>query len=208
MKLRRWVKAALLSSAAMLTFVLLGGISKTSTHSGPAFAGTFKSNQGQLPSAIRFVTRGDGYDLFLTEREAVLTLSPASGRQRVLRMSLEGSRAPEAIEGLDPSGSAFGAVQFRGVYRGVDLVLAEGRLKPDFVLTAGATAADIRIRFDGMEQMAVDSTGALTLHMGPKMVSIPPPVVYQETGNQRLHLRYAYRILEGNRVGLRLGSTD
>ena len=101
-------------------------------------------------------------------------------------------------------------MRFRGVYRGVDLVfrLAEGRLKPDFVLAPGATAANIQIRFDGMEQMRVDSTGALTLHLGPKVVSIPQPVVYQETGNQRLQLRHGYQILEGNGVSVRLGSQD
>src|SRR5271170_1431998 len=34
----------------------------------------FEANQGQTDSAVRFLSRGEGYQLFLTKQEAVLTL--------------------------------------------------------------------------------------------------------------------------------------
>ena len=84
---------------------------------------TFEANQGQTASDVRFLSRGNGYTLFLTEREAVLTLrqsTPGSdarldraksgntrGNRRgaeklsVLRMRLDGANPNAAIAGVD-----------------------------------------------------------------------------------------------------------
>ena len=83
----------------------------------------FEANQGQADSAVRFLSRGEGYELFLTEQEAVFTLrqakrantsslSPAAGlkarrgrpqaeKVSVLRMGLAGANPAPAIDGVD-----------------------------------------------------------------------------------------------------------
>ena len=83
----------------------------------------FEANQGQTASDVRFVSRGDGYTLFLTGQEAVLTLrQPTPGsdvrlnrtklrkmhhdsrgaeKVSVLRMRLDGASPNAAITGVD-----------------------------------------------------------------------------------------------------------
>ena len=76
----------------------------------------FESNQGQTDSRVKFLSRNEDYDLFLTSTETVLLLNgpaPKSrraskrnsvmGKQRraVLRMRLEGANPAAEIEGLD-----------------------------------------------------------------------------------------------------------
>ena len=39
----------------------------------------FEANQGQTDSRVKFLSRGDGYSLFLTSHEAVFTLRPPVG---------------------------------------------------------------------------------------------------------------------------------
>ena len=83
---------------------------------------TFEANQGQTARDVRFLSRGDGYALYLTGQEAVLTLrqptAAASQRNRktmgkmrlhgrraekcsVLRMRLDGANPKPAIAGVD-----------------------------------------------------------------------------------------------------------
>src|SRR5215475_3433791 len=45
---------------------------------------TFEANQGQSVPKVKFLSRGDGYNLFLTSNEAVLALQERSGPQSVL----------------------------------------------------------------------------------------------------------------------------
>ena len=82
---------------------------------------SFEANLGQTDPTVRFLSRGQGYSLFLTSTEAVLTLGrtdakhqPALGKlpshgmtkpfkastTGVLRMQLEGGNARARIEGI------------------------------------------------------------------------------------------------------------
>src|ERR671916_773926 len=65
----------------------------------------FEANRGQTDSAVKFLARGGGYNLFLTPDEAVFTLhKPATtdegGVERaVLRMKLLGANPSPLVEG-------------------------------------------------------------------------------------------------------------
>ncbi len=83
----------------------------------------FEANQGQTAADVRFLSRGDGYSLFLTEQEAVLALhksargaaqrfdrtklSKVRGKLRgaeklaVLRMRLDGANPNATVAGVD-----------------------------------------------------------------------------------------------------------
>src|SRR5256886_6378490 len=75
---------------------------------------SFEANRGQTDSRVKFLSRGPGYTLFLTQREAVLALRPAPARgtrpgasggedatPSVLRMHLLGANPAAPLSGLD-----------------------------------------------------------------------------------------------------------
>jgi hypothetical protein len=84
---------------------------------------SFEENEGQTAREVRYVSRGSGYELFLTPQEAVLALSPKvqrdlsplhraayiqairearrTGQMTVIRMHLEGANPEPQIIGTD-----------------------------------------------------------------------------------------------------------
>ena len=116
----------------------------------PALA--FEPNQGQADPAVKFLARGRGFGLFLTQTETVLVVSPAAGAARrpgadggeatgpsVVRMRLVGAAAAPTVTGVDPLPGrvhslvgdpdrwrrdvpTFARVQYADVYPGISLV--------------------------------------------------------------------------------------
>ena len=116
----------------------------------PALA--FEPNQGQADPAVKFLARGRGFGLFLTQTETVLVVSPAAGAARrpgadggeatapsVVRMRLVGADAAPTVTGLAPLPGrvhslvgdpdrwrrdvpTFARVQYADVYPGISLV--------------------------------------------------------------------------------------
>ncbi len=112
----------------------------------------FEANQGQVDRTVRFLSRGSGYQLFLTSTEAVLSLgraNQASEKKRkepvtfqtgTLRMKWEGANQNPKVEGVDglegKSHYFFGndpdkwrnniplyrKVRYRDLYSGIDLI--------------------------------------------------------------------------------------
>ncbi len=112
---------------------------------------SFEANQGQTDKQVNFLARGNGYSVFLTPSEAVLTLrqtptkpavtQPTTKSQKsVLRLQLVGSNPTAQVKGLKqlPGKSNYlkgkdatkwhtniahyGKVQYSAVYPGIDLV--------------------------------------------------------------------------------------
>ena len=54
----------------------------------------FEANQGQSDAQVRFLARGEGYGLFLTSTEAVLSLRAPAASSTVVRMKLVGANRP------------------------------------------------------------------------------------------------------------------
>ena len=130
---------------------------------------SFEANQGQTHAAVDFVSRGDGYSLFLQPTEAVVALQPAD----VVHMKFLGAN-PEAkphpltelagrsnyLLGNDPSQwltniPTYSKVAFNDVYKGIDVVYYgnQGQLEYDFIVAPGAHPSDIHLQFDGVQQM-------------------------------------------------------
>ena len=77
----------------------------------------FEENQGQANPAVKFLSRGPGYQLFLTAQEAVMVFSSGGERssneestrskipqakQGVIHMRFEGASATPAVKGFEP----------------------------------------------------------------------------------------------------------
>jgi hypothetical protein len=93
----------------------LGGNAKEVLGSLPS---TFEENRGQLDPSVRFLFRTTGYQLFLTNREAVMVLQGPSNQKGqsgrlsakdereevVVRMRFDGSNEAPAVTGVQPLG--------------------------------------------------------------------------------------------------------
>src|SRR5256885_3563981 len=111
----------------------------------------FEANRGQTDKAVRFVSRGPGYSVYLTAGEAVLVLARPNADEKkrdaqtpvksvALRMSLVGAAPSPLVSGRDElPGKAnyfvgsdrskwrtnvptYAQVQYQNVYPGIDLV--------------------------------------------------------------------------------------
>ncbi|HIE56377.1 MAG TPA: hypothetical protein EYP90_14600, partial [Chromatiaceae bacterium] len=117
------------------------------------------------------------------------------------------------IRGSDPSGwrtglQSFAEVIARGVYPGIDVLYKgrDGRLEYDFLLAPGADPDRIRLRFEGITDLALTAQGDLLLHTPFGTLRQPRPVIYQLQGGRRVPLQGGYRLLPDNRIGFEVSA--
>jgi hypothetical protein len=187
----------------------------------------FEANQGQTDASVKFLSRGPGYSLFLTESEAVLSLRGADDKSQALRMKLLGAAAAPKMTGLDrlPGVSNYfigrdrskwrtgephyARVGYEGVYPGIDLVFygtTQRRLEYDFVVAPGADPSQIALGFEGAERLEIDAKGDLVAQLAAGEVRFLKPVIYQEENGKRQDVEGKYTLTDGNRVGFQVAS--
>jgi hypothetical protein len=175
---------------------------------------SFEVNEGQADGAVRFLSRGHGYTLFLTAGEAVLRFTAAEPASVVTMSLAGGSRDPRVMGearqptlsnyflGNDPrrwhtAVSNYGQVRYQGVYPGIDLVYrgSQRQIEYDFVLAPGADPEQIGMVFHGTERIALGPNGELVLSTAQGDLVHHPPVVYQEIAGERRPIagRYVLR---------------
>ncbi len=197
---------------------------------------SFEVNQGQTNPRVRYLARGPGYTLFLTSRQAVLTLARGRepGRKNshplattdVVRMELLGASRKAKITGADrASGYSnyfmgndprdwrtriphYAQVRYQEIYPGVDLVYSgrQGQLENDFILSSGANPKAIRMGVMGVESMRVDPAGGLILKARGGEIYLRRPLAYQGRGRDRREVAVRYALHAGNRVAFALGA--
>lgn len=190
---------------------------------------SFEANQGQTESRVKFLSRGDGYTLFLTQEEAVLSLRQKQDQQpAIVRMKLAGAnRNPEAVgeeklpakvnyfSGRDRTGwtsniATYAKVKYREVYPGVDMVYYgnQRQLEYDFIVAPNRDPRQIRLNFSGIRNLALDNTGALLMETAEGQIRQQPPVAYQEFDGRRQPVTAAYVLKSQQEVGFELGNYD
>jgi hypothetical protein len=189
---------------------------------------TFEANAGQVDPSVRFLGRSQGFTLFLTDREAVLSVRGASQKEAVVRLRLAGGapRRPSGsnplptrsnyLLGNDPSRwhtdiPHYGQVRYEGVYPGVDLVYRgnPGQLEYDFVLAPGADPGQIRLAFQAGTRMTIGPDGGLVLHTALGDLVQRAPALYQEGGRGREPVAGRYVLLKkAGEVGFEVGRYD
>jgi hypothetical protein len=189
---------------------------------------SFEANEGQTDPAVRFLSRGPGYALFLTSSEAVLALRQGKSAPKALRMKIEGAHVAPTVAGVEalPGKSnyfigndrgkwrkgihTFAKVEYRNVYPGVNLVYygKQRQLEYDFVLSPGADPNAIRLAFEGAETLAIDGGGDLVLKLGGGEVRMRKPAIYQERAGKREPVAGRYILRETNRVGVEVMAYD
>jgi hypothetical protein len=190
----------------------------------------FEANQGQTDTQVKFLSRGNGYSLFLTPTEAVLSLSKGMKRTEtgVLRMGMVNANPQPNITGMEPMESAsnyfigndpnqwhsgvrhYGKVKFEEVYPGVDLVYYgnQQQLEYDIVLQPGADHEQIAFDLRGADKIEIDTQGDLVLQIGGSEIRQHRPIVYQETNGGRETIAGNYILKGDNRVGFQVAAYD
>jgi hypothetical protein len=195
----------------------------------------FEPNYGQTDERVKFVSRGQGYGLFLTDTEAVLSLRKVENRKAstaVVRMKLAGANTGAKSFGVDESEAKsnyflgndsqkwqagvpnFHKVRYEQIYSGVDLIYyGNGReLEYDFEVEPGADPNQIKLNFEGVSDARLDEkTGDLLLKTALGTIRQHRPIVYQETGGERKEIASGYAISKDEKnfaVKFAIGSYD
>ncbi len=188
----------------------------------------FEANQGQSDEQVRFLARGDGYSLFLTATEAVLSLRAPAPSSTVVRMRLVGANSQPAMTGLDPlAGTSnyligndpdqwrrdvpnYARVKYTSVYPGIDLVHygKQRQLEYDFIVGPNADPSQVALAFDGVDALAIDLEGNLILQTAHGALTQQKPVVYQDLGGRRHLVDGRYELRADDQVGFHVSSYD
>ena len=194
---------------------------------------SFEANRGQVDSSIRFLARGKGYSLLLTDTEALLSLpatgqSPAGQTASWIRMQHLGANPQPRVKGSNLTSAKshyflgndprnwktnvphYAKVVYNGVYPGVDLVYYgnEGQLEYDYVLAAGVDPGVITLGFQGVEGVRVGTSGDLVIASATGEVCLKKPRVYQWSEGSAQPVDSAYRIKGEHQIGFALGAFD
>lgn len=194
----------------------------------------FEPNQGQTDPQVRFLARGSGYGLFLTNDEAVLVLERAGSKDQatkvqhsVVRMGLEGANATRAVEGKELlKGKSsyligndaskwhrdvpqYARVGYPQIYPGIDLVYygKQGQLEYDFEVAPGADPGKITFRFDGSKHVKLDA-GNLLVQTADGALRLQAPHVYQKANGSEEVVDARFVLLAKDKVGFEVGNYD
>jgi hypothetical protein len=180
---------------------------------------SFEVNQGQTDGAVDFLARGQGYSLFLTGTEAVLSLrssepsldNSALAAPAVLHLELLGANESATITGLDQLEGrvnyvigndpthwhtdipTYERVFYDEVYDGIDLVFYgnQQQLEYDWIVAPGADASQIGLCISGVDA-AIDGDGNLQLAVAGGTVELLKPVAYQLVNGERQVVEASY----------------
>jgi photosystem II stability/assembly factor-like uncharacterized protein len=195
---------------------------------------SFEINKGQTDPAVKFVSHGPGYDLFLTANEAVLSLSkPRSETTRrvegsVLRLKLLGANAAPRVKGNEElpgkvnyfigndrnqwrrNISTYRKVRYTDVYPGIDIVYYgnQRELEYDFVVAPGANPKLIKFKVEGAERLRLDQQGNLLLALKHGEVRLNKPFIYQLADDDtRREVKGSY-VISGNEISFKVRGAD
>lgn len=191
---------------------------------------SFEVNNGQTDARAKFISRGQGYTMFLTSNEAVLSLKSAKDKDTtaVLKMKMKGASADPKVTGLEeqagkssyflgndpkkwqPSVSRYSKVKYDEVYPGISAIYYgnQSQLEYDFIVAPGADPKQIQLAFDGADSLRIDENGDLVLSVAGSEVRQHKPVVYQEANGSRQIVEGRYVVKSDSEVGFELGAFD
>jgi len=232
----RWALGGVLAAASAIFGG--AGLAVASTPPADfAFPLAFEANTGQFHSDVRLMARGRGYRVFLAPQKAVFALktaNPAWGDPswKPLTMGFQGA-SPDAeisgnhlrkerfhyFKGKSPQQwhtdvPTYSPARYVDLYPSIDLVFYEdplrsGRPRYDFVVRPGGDPRDIRLRFQGQEEVSLNDKRQLVVSMpdGRRMIH-DSPVVYQPVDGGTQPVEGEYRLMADGTVGFRLDGFD
>ena len=182
--------------------------------------GWFFFSGDESPYYFVFRTRGyslgltmSGYSIQLYDSEPAGQGSGGGSEREQITVIFAGSQTVEPVgeEGsMDASGAHyFRSIRYHDLYPGIDLVfhLTPAGAKYDFIVSPGADPNDIRMVYQGANDLFLDRSGNLHLTAGTLSYTEERPVSYQTSGDGVIPVssEFALRV---NSVTFRLGAYD
>jgi hypothetical protein len=110
--------------------------------------------------------------------------------------------------GDDPAGwrtnvPVYRAVVFEGLYPGIDLKYYGhgGQMEYDFIVEPGSDPAQIRVRYEGAQALAVNARGDLVVETEWATVIERVPTAYQVAGDELLSVTAVYELIDQQTFG-------
>ncbi len=178
----------------------------------------FTANVGQTDARVRYYAQGGGFSVFLTRKEAMLSL-PRPSKQRTRRgaalalrflgsnrnVAVRGERAgPGRVNyllGNDPTKWRTGLrtyerVVYSNLWPGVDMMFAgtNGKLKYEFLVRPGASPTTIRLAYRGAKGLSLDRRGNLRIRTSVGVLTDTRPVSYQLVAGKRVPVRSRFAL--------------
>lgn len=169
---------------------------------------SFEPNHGQADRGVKFLSRGSGYTLFLTDREAVFETQSGQDPSalRSLRMRvISGNPQPRLVGEDRLPGTAnyfigndaanwhtaiptYSRVRYAAVYPGIDLLYYgnQRQLEFDLVVAPGADPERIKLRFTGFRKLRITNDGDIIATTSDGQMTIHKPLAYQAEHAQQL----------------------
>jgi hypothetical protein len=145
----------------------------------------------------------------------------ASAAAGLVEVRFPGANPVPQLEALEPPPEergrsqtvlpAFGAIRYRHLYPGIDMVyrIAGSQLKSEFIVAPGADPGAIRIAYGGARTPVVDASGALVLRTSKGEMRESGLNVYQEAAKSYLPVQGRFKVFrENGTVGFELGAYD
>ena len=214
------------TGVVLLSCLALPGLASPSTElkaTGLSAPLHFERNDGQTDASVRYLARGRGYTLFLTDSEAVVS----AGRDDALRVRFLGSKERPRLEaepapgvtnylvGSDPSRwrtgiPHFSRVTYREVYPGVSVTYYGNQARGEFDMEVAprANPGRIRMRFEGGQGVSIGPDGAVHARTKHGEFVQHAPVAYQLEGEERQPVPARYVLSKEGEVRLALGAYD
>ena len=192
--------------------------------------------QHDLQNKQAFLSRGMGYQMWLTPDESVVNLQRSSGLKHgspapagaQVRMKLLGANPNPAMSGVDKQIAKsnyfigndkskwktdienYAKVKYEKVYPGIDLVYYgnQQKLEYDFLVRPGTDYKTIRMNFEGADQLTLDEMGNLILKTATGDLVQHAPIIYQEVGGERKPIEGHYVLMADNQVGFEVADYD
>jgi uncharacterized protein (TIGR03437 family) len=199
---------------------------------------TFELNQGQADKSVKYLARGHGYQVFLTDEEVVLRLAESGGagvresgsvgeHEASLRLNFGAARqvTPVGLDelktksnyfiGNDPQTwrsniPNFGRVEYQEVQPGVVVAVygTQRALEYDFVVAPGVDPAQLSVNIAGADRLELTASGDLLMHLGDRQVIQRTPVSYQTVRGVRRAVNSRYVLKGGQQIGFAVDDYD
>jgi hypothetical protein len=184
----------------------------------------FEANRDQTG----FLSHGNGYEFLISAAGAQITLRNSAAGRAAVQMQFPNANARAGIRGdgelpgkinyligNDPAKwqtglPTFSRVQIAEIYPGINLVFHgnQDQLEYDFAIAPGANPNLIKIRFDGVDKIAIAPQGGLVLKIGAGEFRQSAPEIYQNMGGARKTVTGGYKLLDARTVAFEIGNYD
>ncbi|MEN3328048.1 MAG: hypothetical protein V7638_2855 [Acidobacteriota bacterium] len=193
------------------------------THAFGRLPLSFEVNHGQADARVKFLARGQGYGIFLTDNGAAFSLNGSA-----LHMRFQDAATAPRITGVDQLPGkvnylvgnkssdwrtnipTYQRVRYEQIYPGIDLVYYGNQLQLeyDFVIAPGANSKQIRLTFDGAGKLKLNRNGDLILKSDTQTITLLRPKAYQNVDNKRREVSVRYSLKPRGEVAFKVGNYD